>query len=106
MGSSRMGSRPRRARAGGAVVSVHSIVHNSEGLARPCSATDLFIISGGLQCGNCLAHNVKPYAERMCIERTHEKDGSRQPCPLPVDHESGRCWIHEQVARGSEAPDA
>lgn len=29
--------------------------HKTEGLARPCSAQDLFLSSQGLQCGNCLA---------------------------------------------------
>lgn len=82
-------------------MSVQSIAHKREGLARPCSATDLFTVSGGLQCGNCLAHNVKPRAERMCVERAHEKDGSRPPCPLPSEHESGRCWIHEMQARAA-----
>lgn len=27
----------------------------SESIARPCSAWDVILISGGLQCGNCLA---------------------------------------------------
>lgn len=28
--------------------------HKTEGLARPCSAHDLFTVAEGLQCGNCL----------------------------------------------------
>jgi hypothetical protein len=29
--------------------------HRTDGLARRCSAHDLFLVSEGLQCGNCLA---------------------------------------------------
>lgn len=28
--------------------------HKTNGLARKCNQNDLFIVSGGLQCGNCL----------------------------------------------------
>lgn len=29
--------------------------HNTEGLTRPCERQDLFLVSEGVQCGNCLA---------------------------------------------------
>lgn len=61
--------------------------HNTVGLARPCSANDLFLVTGGLQCGNCLAHTVPVIV--TCRERA--SDG---PCPLPPDGEDGLCWIH------------
>jgi hypothetical protein len=63
------------------------MIHKMEGLARPCTAWDLFVVSGGLQCGNCLAHDVKEKV--TCRERA--SDG---PCPLPPDGEDGLCWIH------------
>lgn len=35
------------------------------GLARPCSAWDVFLLSGnGLQCGNCLFVIASPYSSR------------------------------------------
>lgn len=79
-------------------MSCESIVHKREGLARPCSATDLFTVTGGLQCGNCLAHNVPPGPPR-CID--FASDG---PCPLPREKPSGRRWIHE-IAPCPDAPE-
>ncbi len=67
--------------------------HRTEGLARRCSATDLFLVTGGLQCGNCLAHNV-PEPVNRCKERA--SDG---PCPLTAETDSGRCWIHEAQSK-------
>jgi hypothetical protein len=64
-----------------------AIVHKTEGLARNCTAWDLFTVTGGLQCGNCLAHNVPTMA--TCRDRA--SDGA---CPLPPDGDDGRCWIH------------
>jgi hypothetical protein len=35
--------------------------HNKEGLARPCRASDLFLVVEGLQCGNCLAVDMETW---------------------------------------------
>lgn len=70
------------------------IVHRTEGLARNCTAWDLFVITGGLQCGNCLAHNV-PTVTRC---RASAIDG---PCPLQPDGADGLCWIH-RIQQGSK----
>lgn len=43
--------------------------HRKDGLARRCTAWDLFLVAGGLQCGNCgvffpsLSENIKDEAE-------------------------------------------
>jgi hypothetical protein len=69
-----------------------TISHKTEGLSRPCSCWDVFTVAGGLQCGNCLAHNVKPFVG--CSEPA--SDG---PCPLPPDVGGHICWIHKaQIA--------
>jgi hypothetical protein len=34
--------------------------HKTQGLARPCNAGDLFLITGGLQCANCMAIELDP----------------------------------------------
>jgi hypothetical protein len=39
--------------------------HVKGGLARPCSANDVILVTGGLQCGNCLATSA-PRAPRNC----------------------------------------
>jgi hypothetical protein len=62
--------------------------HIRDGLARPCSAWDLILITGGVQCGNCLATEVRP-THSSCSD--HASDG---PCPLPSDGPDGVCWIH------------
>lgn len=41
--------------------------HKTEGLARPCSANDIFLSGEGLQCGNCLATD-RP--DPKCTEMT------------------------------------
>ena len=72
-----------------------TIQHVTEGLARPCSVWDLFIVTGGLQCGNCLAHNVP-----MLTDRCAETCSDGKPCPLQREH-GDLCWIHHtQRARG------
>ena len=63
--------------------------HKTEGLARPCSAWDLFLVTGGLQCGNCLATDVPPL-ENLCAAMA--SDG---PCPLQAEVNGGLCWIHK-----------
>ena len=67
---------------------MRSIHHATEGLSRPCTAWDMFIVSGGLQCGNCLAHNVPPM-ENGCRCITSDD----KPCPLPAESD-GKCWVH------------
>lgn len=64
------------------------IEHRTKGLARPCSAWDIFAVTGGLQCGNCLAHNVPP-GPPGC---THYSTVG--PCPLPREDNEDTCWIH------------
>lgn len=44
--------------------------HKTEGLARPCTAWDLFLSGPGLQCGNCLATDHEEI-ERQQEIRTH-----------------------------------
>lgn len=70
-----------------------NIQHNTEGLRRPCSAQDMLIVTGGLQCGNCLAHNVRPLEGERCREQA--SDG---PCPLASDGDDGLCWVHRIAA--------
>lgn len=72
------------------------MIHKTEGLARHCSAWDLFTITGGLQCGNCLAASVQEPKTSRCVDRP--SDG---PCPLLAEHDSGRCWVHEVQAKDS-----
>jgi hypothetical protein len=33
-----------------------TLIHKTKGLSRPCNSSDLFLVSEGLQCGNCLAY--------------------------------------------------
>jgi hypothetical protein len=61
--------------------------HKTEGLARPCHAGDIFLVTGGLQCGNCLAHTVPDIV--LC-----EGQASDGPCPLPPEEGDALCWIH------------
>lgn len=63
--------------------------HKSEGLRRPCHATDLFLVAGGLQCGNCGAHTVPTVV-------TCSAQASDGPCPLPPDGADGLCWVHRR----------
>lgn len=63
--------------------------HVAKGLARPCSAWDLILVTGGLQCGNCLASTVPALADR-CSELAID-----QPCPLRAG-DDGICWIHRE----------
>jgi hypothetical protein len=63
------------------------MMHATAGLARPCHAWDLFLVTGGLQCGNCGAHTV-PDVPRC---RASASDG---PCPLAPDGDDGLCWVH------------
>lgn len=70
--------------------------HATEGLARPCTAWDLFLVSGGVQCGNCLATSTPP-RERRNPCRVPATDG---PCPLEADGDGGACWVH----RAASAP--
>lgn len=70
------------------------LIHKTTGLARNCTASDLFIVTGGLQCGNCLAHTVP--AVTMC--RALASDG---PCPLRSDGDDGLCWVHRMVTPSS-----
>lgn len=72
-----------------------SIRHKREGLARPCSAWDVFLVTGGLQCGNCLAHNV-PEPVGGCESMTG--DVPPKPCPLKAEPGRSKCWIHELQA--------
>ncbi len=64
--------------------------HKTEGLARPCNAWDLFTVTGGLQCGNCLAHNVPPLPNPCSATTADDK-----PCPLQADDGGDLCWIHK-----------
>lgn len=73
---------------------MRQIVHVTEGLARPCSAWDLFTVSGGMQCGNCLAHNVEPMPNRCHCTTADDK-----PCPLQAEPETETCWIHALQGR-------
>lgn len=36
------------------------VIHQTQGLNRPCTSHDLFQVSEGLQCGNCLALSGVP----------------------------------------------
>lgn len=67
------------------------MIHNTQGLARPCSAWDIFAVTGGLQCGNCLAHTV-PEPKGMC-----EAQASDGPCPLKAEEGDSRCWVHKNA---------
>jgi hypothetical protein len=62
---------------------------------RPCTAWDLLIVSGGLQCGNCLATDVPPIV-------TCSAPASDGPCPLPPDGSDGLCWVHRMQASQPE----
>lgn len=75
-----------------------AIQHKTEGLARPCSAWDLFSVSGGLQCGNCLSHNVPLMPEPTCTARA--SDG---PCPLDAEDGDTVCWVHRFQRASAEA---
>lgn len=66
------------------------VTHNTEGLRRPCTAWDLFIVAGGLQCGNCLASSVPP-VPRDAFCSASASDG---PCPLRHEKNDTLCWIH------------
>jgi hypothetical protein len=76
------------------VSAVASIKHATKGLARPCSAWDIFSIRGGLQCGNCLAHNVPAPTNRCAMTCADGK-----PCPLQREH-GDLCWVHFALAHG------
>lgn len=79
-------------------MSVRSIQHATEGLARPCSANDMFLVAGGLQCGNCLAHNVPGDPRPKCAATTSDN----KPCPLRVERKDDTlCWIHKSQRSAS-----
>jgi hypothetical protein len=74
-------------------MSAGTIKHKSRGLARSCNAWDLIEVTGGVQCSNCLEHNVVPMQDR-CPATCW--DG--EPCPLPIER-NGLCWVHDLQAR-------
>lgn len=74
-----------------------AIQHKTEGLARPCTAWDLLTVTGGLQCGNCLAHNVAPKTEPQC-----SASASDGPCPLDAEEGESVCWIHKAISMAEE----
>ena len=57
--------------------------------SRPCCASDLILVTGGLQCGNCLVSTV-PKMENGCSEIPSDD----KPCPIASDDSDGLCWIH------------
>ena len=67
------------------------MTHNAEGLARRCNAWDLFIVAGGLQCGNCGAHNVQRIDRSLMCSGLCQDE---KPCPLQHDGPDGLCWVH------------
>ena len=83
--------------------------HITEGLARPCSATDLFIVKEGLQCGNCLAVSRGVGGPALAdwgplLPRCSARTSDDKPCPLDADppYEDMLCWIHQAGVRSQE----
>jgi hypothetical protein len=66
------------------------MIHRTDGLARRCSATDLFIVSGGIQCGNCLA------ADDGARRAQGQKDGRR---------DGAADWLLDRVSTLARFPD-
>lgn len=78
-------------------MSVASITHKAHKSVRDCRAGDAFLVRGGIQCGNCLGHNVPaPPPGKYCADSA--SDG---PCPLVAEHD-GRCWIHHLQRKGAQ----
>ena len=47
--------------------------HKTTGLARRCSPGDLILVTGGLQCGNCLAYEETYHAQPVHIRLSQRK---------------------------------
>jgi hypothetical protein len=77
-------------------MSVGTIEHVTEGLAVPCNANHLILVTGGLQCGNCLAHNVqmpvddRPRCTAICSDDVR--------CSVRVEDDGELCWVHKAQA--------
>ena len=78
-------------------MSVRTIEHIPGGLARGCNANDLILVTGGLQCSNCLAHNVelpvdnRPRCTAICSDDVK--------CSVRVEDPDGElCWVHKAQA--------
>lgn len=72
--------------------------HCKDGLARPCSANDMFLVTGGLECGNCGTRSTPELTEPRCYART----GDDKPCPLMAEYD-GLCWVHNIALRNAHA---
>ena len=76
-------------------MNVRTVHHHTEGLARGCGANDLILVTGGLQCGNCLAHNLPNDPRPKCTATTSDD----KPCPGRVEDDGDVCWIHKLQRR-------
>lgn len=45
--------------------------HKQEGLARPCTSNDIFLVKEGLQCGNCLVVFPEPPIDEEQAKAEH-----------------------------------